>query len=125
MERKPLGLPHKCGQGGGGEVTAGHHDPANQELWFFTENYDLKTCLKIKMKRNAWHYWFSVLRHLLFLGFLGGPIGKEPVCQCRRHKRYRFNPQVGKIPWSEAWQRIPVFLPEESHGQRSLSGYTP
>ena len=70
MERKPLGLPHKCGQGGGGEVTAGHHDPANQQLWFCTENYDLKTCLKTKMTRNAWHYWFSILRHLLFLGLV-------------------------------------------------------
>ena len=25
---------------------------------------------------------------------------------------------VGKIPWSRAWQPIPIFLPEESHGQR-------
>ena len=24
--------------------------------------------------------------------------GKEPTCQCRRHKRLRFNPWVGKIP---------------------------
>ena len=24
--------------------------------------------------------------------------GKEPACQCRRHKRLRFLPQVGKIP---------------------------
>ena len=25
---------------------------------------------------------------------------------------------VGKIPWSRAWQPTPIFLPEESHGQR-------
>ena len=24
---------------------------------------------------------------------------KKPACQCRRHKRPGFNPQVGKIPW--------------------------
>ena len=24
--------------------------------------------------------------------------GKESACQCRRHKRGRFNPWVGKIP---------------------------
>ena len=53
LERKPLGLPHKCGQEGIGEVTAGHHDPANQERWFCTENYELKTCLETKMIRNA------------------------------------------------------------------------
>ena len=25
--------------------------------------------------------------------------GKEPTCQCRRYKRLKFNPWVGKIPW--------------------------
>ena len=33
-------------------------------------------------------------------------------------------PWVGKIPWRRAWQPTPVFLPEESHGQRSLVGYS-
>ena len=28
-----------------------------------------------------------------------------------------------KIPWRKAWQPPPVFLPGESHGQRSLAGY--
>ena len=32
---------------------------------------------------------------------------------------------VGKIPWRRAWQPTPVFLPGESHGQRSLAGYSP
>ena len=27
---------------------------------------------------------------------------------------------MGKIPWRRAWQPTPVFLPGESHGQRSL-----
>ena len=54
--------------------------------------------------------------------WLGFPGGKEPVCKCRRHKRHRFNPWVGKIPWRRAWQPMPVFLPGESHGQRSLAG---
>ena len=34
----------------------------------------------------------------------------------------RFNPWVRKIPWSRVWQSTPVFLPGESHGQRSLVG---
>ena len=33
-----------------------------------------------------------------------------------------FHPWVGKIPWRSAWQPTPVFLPGESHGQRSLVG---
>jgi len=32
---------------------------------------------------------------------------------------------VGKIPWRKKWQPTPVFLPVESHGQRSRAGYTP
>ena len=54
--------------------------------------------------------------------FPGGARGKEPACQCRRHKRCGFNPWVGKIPWRKTWQRTPVFLPGESHGQGSLAG---
>ena len=42
--------------------------------------------------------------------------GKEPACQCRRHKRHGFEPCVGKIPWKRAQQFSPVFLPGESHG---------
>ena len=34
-------------------------------------------------------------------------------------------PGFGKIPWRRAWKPIPVFLPGESHGQRSLAGYSP
>ena len=52
------------------------------------------------------------------LGFLGGTSGKEPACQCKRHKRCRFNPWVRNIPWRRKWQRTPVFLPGKSHGQR-------
>ena len=36
--------------------------------------------------------------------------------------RHRFDPWVRKIPWRRAWQPTPVFLPGESHGQRSLAG---
>ena len=30
-----------------------------------------------------------------------------------------------KIPWRRKWQPTPVLLPGESHGQRSLAGYSP
>ena len=33
--------------------------------------------------------------------------------------------QVTKIPWRRKWQPTPVFLPGESHGQRSLASYSP
>jgi len=37
-------------------------------------------------------------------------------------KRSEFDPWVGKIPWRRTWQITPVFLPGESHGQRSMAG---
>ena len=63
----------------------------------------------------------------LFWGVLGekreakGGV-KEPNCQCRRSKRPGFHPWVRKIPWRRKWQPTAVFLPGESHGQRSLAG---
>ena len=30
-----------------------------------------------------------------------------------------------EIPWKKAWQPTPIFLPGESHGWRSLAGYSP
>ena len=35
------------------------------------------------------------------------------------------HPSGQKIPWRKASQPTPVFLPGESHGQRSLVGYSP
>ena len=49
-------------------------------------------------------------------GFPGGTSNKEPACQNRRHKRLGFDPWVG------GWLPTPVFLPGESHHQRSLAG---
>ena len=40
-------------------------------------------------------YRIVMLRHM---GFPDGASGKEPTCQCKRHKRRRFDPWVGKIP---------------------------
>ena len=58
----------------------------------------------------------------------GGANGKESTYQCRKLKRCGrcgFSPWVGKIPWRRKWQPFPVFLPGESHGQRSLAGHSP
>ena len=47
-------------------------------------------------------------------GLPGGASGKEPPCQCRRHKRHGLNIWVRKSPWRKTWQPTQVFLPEES-----------
>ena len=73
------------------------------------------------------HYLIYIFKRSLssVRGFPGGASGKEPTCQCRRHNRQEFDPWVGKISWRRAWKPTPVFLPGESHGQRSLEVYSP
>ena len=44
---------------------------------------------------------------------------------CLQCRRLRFDSWVRKIPWRRKWQPTPVLLPGESHGQRSLAGYSP
>ena len=56
---------------------------------------------------------------------LWGFPGKESACQCRSCRSHGFNLCIGKIPWRRKWQHTPLFLPGESHGQRSLAGCSP
>ena len=67
----------------------------------------VKKCCRNTLEFKIFLYTLNKSR-----GFPGGASGKEPACQCRRHKRNRFDPWVGKIPWRRAWQSIPVFLLE-------------
>ena len=39
--------------------------------------------------------------------------------------RHGFDPWVGKVLWRRVWQPTLVFLPRESHRQRSLVDYSP
>ena len=82
----------------------------------------IHTCLKAKSSS------FSVFEAVLLIelgqrrleseGFPCGSDGKEPVCQ---YRRCGFDPWIRKIPWRRKWQPTPVFLPGESHGQKSMA----
>ena len=48
----------------------------------------------------------------------------DPAFSCQWLFSHGFDPWVEKIPWRKARQPIPVFLPGESHKQRSLAGYS-
>ena len=41
------------------------------------------------------------------MGFPDGASGKEPACQCRRH---RFDPWVRKMPWRMPWRILDTLL---------------
>ena len=88
--------------------------------------YLLRFLLQLKKgegKKNKWILYSEPLRPQW--GFPGGALGKELACQCRRPKRLRFDPCIGKIPWRSIWQRTPAVLPGESQGQRGLMVYSP
>ena len=55
---------------------------------------------------------------------LGWARGKEPICQCRRCKRCRFDPWVRKITWRRTWQPTLGYSPygcKESDRLKQLS----
>ena len=56
------------------------------------------------------------------MGFPGGSDGKESDYGAGDTGSI---PALGRSPWNRAWQSTPVFLPGESHAQRSLAGYSP
>ena len=60
----------------------------------------------------------------VYIRFPCGSEVKASACNSQ-FGRSRFNPWVRKIPWRRKWQPTPVFLPGESHGRRSLVGYSP
>ena len=51
--------------------------------------------------------------------------GEESAWQCRECRKSGFHSWVRKIPWSRKWQPVPVFLLGKSHGQKSLTSYSP
>ena len=110
--------------------------PLSEQSHIIFTRYFLQENLMLLMLRNKWvrevkimpKFWVGRGHCLNLLpnqgtgDFPGGTSGKEPTCQCRRPYRCEFDPWDGRIPWRRARQPTPVFLPGESHGQRSLVG---
>ena len=51
--------------------------------------------------------------------------GKESACSAGDPGAVGSTSGSGRFPWRRAQQPTPVSLPGESHGQRSLAGYSP
>ena len=54
----------------------------------------------------SWNFADQRVSQKLTVSHVGGPSGdasgKEPACQCRRHKIRGFDPWIRKIPWRRA-----------------------
>ena len=74
------------------------------------------------------HLWFLFpvyLHTAIRVGYTWWLSSKESACNAGdKGWRCGFDPWVRKIHWRRKWQPTPVFLPGESHGQRSLAGFT-
>ena len=57
--------------------------------------------------------------------YSGGLVVKNPPDNVGAARDTISVPGSGRFPWRRKWQPTPVFLPRESHGQRSLAGYSP
>ena len=88
------------------------------------------SCLMVK--RLIWNFLHSPLNccttqgksfhsliYLLSKGFPGGSVVKNLPAIWETQS----DPWVRKVSWRKTWQFAPVFLPGESHRQRSLAGY--
>ena len=67
-------------------------------------------------------FFFNSLWIFSFLGFPGGSDGEESACNAGDQRSI---PELGRIPWRRKRLPTPVFLPGESHRQRSLAVYSP
>ena len=57
-------------------------------------------------------------------GFPGGSVVENPPANAGDTGNLGSVPGWGRSPGQRAWQPTPAFLPGESHGQRSLVGYS-
>ena len=92
-------------------------------LWFLCSDFPASVFADIYLQiiYTDWNYLIFFSTNIVSVeGFRGGSDGI-----CLQYRWAGFDPWVGKIPWRRAWQPTPVFFPGESHGQRSLAGYSP
>ena len=83
-------------------------------------SYSLEAPLSLEVCPNIKAFQHLKKREICHgVGFPGGTGGKEPATECRRRKRRKFEPWVGKSPWRRARRPTAVSLPGEPHGQRS------
>ena len=59
------------------------------------------------------------------MDFPNGSVGEESSCNIGDTGDVSLILGSGRFPWKRKWQPLSVSLPEKSHGQRSLVGYSP
>ena len=68
---------------------------------------------------------FHVFLQLAWFGSFPGGLAVKNLPAMQEPQEIRVRSLGREDPWRRAWQPTLVFLPGESHGQRSLVGYSP
>jgi len=92
----------------------GEMQNAMKKLWIRKRNWSTREKHHLFSLKNC----FSQESHMWLLNCSKS---NPDLLQCRKSA---FDSWVGKICWRREWQPTPVFLPGESHKQRSLAGYS-
>ena len=71
-----------------------------------------------------WDTWFE-MKQCCLRASPGGSAAKECACNAEAVGDTGSIPWVDKIPWRQAWQSTPVFLPEESPWTKKHGSYSP
>ena len=71
---------------------------------------------------NLFGFLITCIHRKWFHGGSDGKTNKKNACHVGDRDSI---PGSGRFPWRREWLLTPVFLPGESHGQRSLTGCNP
>ena len=83
-------------------------------------SYPARLCQYFTLRKLLYENGFAFSSNKL--GFPGGSVGKESACTAGDVGSFLMG---RRGPWRRKRQPTPVFFPGESHGQRSLAGYSP
>ena len=61
---------------------------------------------------------------MILVGFPCNSVEENPPANVGNTGDVGSIPGLGRFPWRRKWESTPVFLPGESHEQRSLAGYS-
>ena len=82
--------------------------------------------ISLSNKKNKLLILATIWKDLkVIMGFPGSSVGKEAACKTGGTGDAGSVSGLGRSQGGGKWQPSPVFLPEKSHGQRRLEGYSP